>query len=75
MSKVTVSGPGCDEKHESPELGLSLAINRASSAAKRREEATFYVRNADENVVGTAEAHSDGSVDVYGQMALVEASS
>ena len=72
MSRVTVSGPGCDEKHDSPELGLSLAINRASSAAKRREEATFYVRDIDGNVVGQAESFTDGSVNIYGTMPLVE---
>ena len=72
---VTVSGPGCDEKSEEPKLGLSLAINKANQAAMRHEEATFYVRNQDGNVVGQAESFADGSVSVYGTMPLIEVAS
>jgi hypothetical protein len=69
---VTISGPGCDEKRDDPQVGLSLAITRASEASRRREESTFYVRNLDGNVVGQAESFADGSVSVYGTMPLVE---
>lgn len=72
---VTISGPGCDEKRDAPQLGLSLAITRANQAAMRREESTFYVRNADGNVVGQAESFADGSVNIYGSMPLVEVAS
>ena len=41
----------------------------------RHEEATFYVRNQDGNVVGQAESFADGSVSVYGTMQLIEVAS
>ncbi len=66
MSKVTISGPGCDETREGVGPGLSLATTHANRAAMRREEVTFYVRDLDGNTLGTAESTDRGGVIVHG---------
>jgi hypothetical protein len=70
--KITVSGPDADEVKDSPEIGLSFAITKANEAAQRREETTYYVRDEEGHVVGTASSHADGSVDVFGQLAVAQ---
>ncbi len=62
----TVSGRGFDHPADSADLGLSLAINLASRAARERIAASFYVRTAAGNVVGRTDSFEDKSVNVLG---------
>lgn len=66
----TVSGPDVEKTgYESDGVGLSAAITFASSAASSQREATYYVRDALDKVVGRTE--SDGrNVFVYDRRLL-----
>lgn len=62
-----VTGPDLEVAADSASLGLSRAITAGSGAAHRREEATYYVRDRDDEVVGRVEGHADGTVTILGE--------
>lgn len=69
----TITGPGVEHPVESAEAGLSGAISFANNEARQRIEASFYVRDENDNVVGRADSFEDGSVTVYGPRQLAAA--
>lgn len=66
-AKFTISGPGIDKPAESAAVGLSGAITAGNNAAMRREDATFYVRDESDEVVGYVESHHDRTVTIHGR--------
>lgn len=59
--RFTVSGPGVDKTFPEPGAALSVAITRAERSAV---DATFYVRDAADEVVGRVD-RTKGHTNIY----------
>jgi hypothetical protein len=62
--QFTVSGPSMDRSVENAGAGLSAASTFANTATREGRDETFYVRNADGETVGFAEADGIGNVTI-----------
>lgn len=66
MATFTVTGPDLEVTQPAKGAGLVRAITAACAKAHRHEEASFYVRDPNGDVVGRVDAFQDGTVNVWG---------